>query len=466
MSRMQNCHSSSPWSALFSDKLPKLRFSDDGKILSAMNLGFKAMNDSLNKISKGRRVALWATAVTAGLAITKYLIGIYFESDILRADAVHSLADTAAIAASAFGLHLAGRAKTERFPYGLYRAETLALLFVGALIIFAGIDLIKEGVAKILSPAAGDKIPLIPAATAVFSIAVSAVVAWREYRVSREIKSRSLEANARESFYDILSSLVVLTGIILPAYNIPYIEGAIIILISLLVLKIGAESSLRSVLILLDANTDRALRTDIEDAIGSIRGIKGVSEIKIRETGPFKMVELKIMISPSATVYAANDLSERVKRTIHESFDNIETVLVDIKPARTEIYRAIIPVRDIDGMASRAFAQFGKSPYYAIVRIKGSECEIEDFYFNEFLDRERHVGLNVVKALLPLNIDMILTSKIGEISFYIVRDNLIDIYRLPEGEISIRKATEMFIEGKLEKMDKPTQISDNRAVNS
>jgi cation diffusion facilitator family transporter len=450
---------------VFSDELSELRFSNDGKVLPALSFRFSAMKDSFNKIAKGKRVALWATAVTAGLAITKYLIGVYFESDILRADAVHSLADTAAIAASAFGLYLASRAKTERFPYGLYRAETLALLFVGTLIIFAGIDLLKEGIIKISSPGEGDEIPLIPAAAAVFSIAVSAVIAWRELRVSREIKSRSLEANAKESFYDILSSLVVLTGIILPAYNIPYIEGAAITLISLLILKVGAESSLRSILILLDANTDRELRIDIEDTVAAVRGIKGVNEIKIRETGPFKMVEMKIMISPSATVYAANDLSEKVKRIIHENFETIETVFVDIRPAKTEIYRAIIPVSSIDGMTSKVFAQFGKSPYYAIVRIAGGTAKIEDFYLNEFLQRERHVGLNVVKSLLPLNIDLLFANQIGEISFYILRDNLIDIYKVSEDEISLREVIERFGDGKLERIEKPTKFSDDRANN-
>lgn len=421
------------------------------------------MNGSINKIAKGRMVALWASAITAGLAIMKYLVGVYFDSPILRADAVHSVADTAAIAASAFGLYLASRAKTERFPYGLYRAETLALLFVGTLIIIAGINLLKEGIIKIRSPGGGDTIPLIPAATAVFSIAVSAVIAWRELRISREIASRSLEANAKESFYDILSSLVVMTGIILPAYNIPYIEGAAITAISLLVLKVGAESSLRSILILLDANTDRELRIDIEDTVTAIRGIKGVDEIKIRETGPFKMVEMKIMISPSATVYAANDLSEKVKRIIHGNFETIETVFVDIRPAKTEIYRAAIPVSSIDGMTSRVFAHFGKSPYYALVRIGGGTGEIEDFYLNEFLQRERHVGLNVVKSLLPFNIDLLFTNQIGEISFYILRDNLIDIYKVSEDGISLREVIEKFSDGKLERIEKPTRISDERA---
>lgn len=410
-------------------------------------------------------VALWASAVTAGLAIVKYIVGVCFESNILKADAVHGLADTAAIAASAFGLYLASRAKTERFPYGLYRAETLALLLVGTLIIFAGIDLLKEGIVRIRSTGGGDRIPLIPAATAVFSIAVSAVIAWRELRVSREIQSRSLEANAKESFYDILSSLVVLTGIILPAYNIPYIEGVAITIISLLVLKVGAESSLRSVLILLDANTDERLRIAIEDAVAAIRGIKGVNEIRIREAGPFKMVEMRIMISPSATVYAANVLSERAKRVIHENFETIETVFVDIRPAKTEIYRAIVPVSSIDGMASRVFTQFGKSPYYAVVRIDGDTDEIEDFYLNEFLQRERHVGLNVVKSLLPLNIDLLFANQIGEISFYILRDNLIDIYKVSGDDMSLSEVIAGFRDGRLEKIKRPTRFSEDRVSN-
>jgi len=57
---------------------------------------------------------------------------------------VHSFADMLAIFASWVGLKLAERPHTKRFPFGLYRAETLAALLVSALILLAGVHLFLE----------------------------------------------------------------------------------------------------------------------------------------------------------------------------------------------------------------------------------------------------------------------------------------------------------------------------------
>ena len=71
--------------------------------------------------------------------------------------------------------------------------------------------------------------------------------------------------------------------------------------------------------------------------------------------------------------------------------------------------------------------------------------EIEDFYYNEFLgETDRiHVGVKVIKALIKHNLDLVLTPKIGEISFYMLKDNFIDIYRAEAGS-TVREIIERY----------------------
>ncbi len=426
------------------------------------------MNDDKHlKLKKGVRTAFLASILTAVLAIIKYVTGMLYNSNVLIADAFHSLADTAAILTSAFGLYLAGKAKTSKFPFGLYKAETISLLFIGLFIIYVGIDLITDGIQNILIFSEYTGIPYAPIAIVIFSIIISAFIAWWELKVSKEISSLSLEANAKESILDLMTSLIVLIGIILPRFKIPYVEGGAIILISLLVLKIGIESAYRSILILLDANVHDELKKGIEEILYKIKGIKAINGVYIREAGPFKMADLKIEISPSATIYAANDLNEEITGAIYDRLDDIEEVIIDVKPARSEIYRAVIPVKNNDGLKSIVFPHFGRSKYYAIVTISEAErkIDIEDFYLNEFLDHEKHIGLNVVKSLINFNIDIIFTSQIGEISFYILKDNLIDIYRIDKNEITLEETIDMFLDGKLKKITSPTRPASESLVN-
>ncbi|GAH81665.1 unnamed protein product, partial [marine sediment metagenome] len=162
---------------------------------------------------------------------------------------------------------------------------------IGILIVWAGIKILLDGYQKCIQLAPVRGFPLLPIGASLISIAAAYFIARKEKAIGRLINSQSLLANARESFLDILISAVVLIGILLAYARILYVEGAIIILISLLVLKLGVETIRASFLILMDANLDPKLVSEIEEKIDQIYGVKGVGEVKIRQSGPFKMVE-------------------------------------------------------------------------------------------------------------------------------------------------------------------------------
>ena len=74
----------------------------------------------VERLKQGQRTAFIAAFVTLLLAVLKAVVGYLFDSKVLIADAFHSGADLLAIFASGFGLWLASKRKTAKFPYGLY----------------------------------------------------------------------------------------------------------------------------------------------------------------------------------------------------------------------------------------------------------------------------------------------------------------------------------------------------------
>ena len=67
-----------------------------------------------------------------------------------------------------------------------------------------------------------------------------------------------------------------------------------------------------------------------------------------------------------------------------------------------------------------------------ILKLRNNEIEIEDFYFNEFVGENKHVGLKVIKAAIKYELDVLFTSRIGEISFYMLKDNFVDIFKIED----------------------------------
>ena len=124
------------------------------------------------------------------LAIAKGTVGYIFNSEILVADAFHSGADVLAIFASGFGLWLASKKKSAKFPYGLYKAETLVSFLIGLFIIWAGIQILKEGYHKIFHITQIKEFPILPFIAGTISVVTAYFIAKKEKAVWPMLRSR------------------------------------------------------------------------------------------------------------------------------------------------------------------------------------------------------------------------------------------------------------------------------------
>jgi cation diffusion facilitator family transporter len=411
----------------------------------------------MESLKRGQRVAITATVAILLLAVAKFVAGCLFDSRILIADAFHSGVDVLALFASWFGLWLASRKESARFPYGLYKAETFVTLVIGVLVIWAGFENLVEGYRKLFLLASHHAFPALPVLISGISVFVSYFVAKTEKETGAFINSGALQANASEAFLDIFTSLVVLAGILLAHAKIPYIEGSIVMLIALLIIRLGLKNVWTPILILLDASLDPKLQAEIEEKISAVDGVKGVSDVKMRQSGPFKMVECNIATGPSVSVYKAHELADKIENLIARDYNQIESVFVHVEPVKQDTLSVVIPVEEINGLDSRIHGHFGRAPYFIILKLddKGG-VEIEDFYYNEFLgEKDRiHIGVKVIKALINHDLDLVFTPKIGEISFYMLKDKFIDIYKAEAGA-TVREIIERYRNRQIEPITEP-----------
>ncbi|MBN2224666.1 MAG: cation transporter, partial [Deltaproteobacteria bacterium] len=93
-----------------------------------------------------------------------------------------------------------------------------------------------------------------------------------------------------------------------------------------------------------------------------------------------------------------------------------------------------------------------------------NEAVIEDFYLNEFLDRKRHIGLNVVKVIIQYDLDMLFTNRIGEISFSMLKKNFVDIYRIEDEKLTVKAVMELYRQNRLTRILEPTHSIDEAEV--
>ena len=410
--------------------------------------------DKKKQLEKGQRIALLSTLLIFALAFLKAFVGYTFNSPLLIADAWHSGADILINLSSLIGLKLASKKKSNRFPYGLYRAETIACLLIGALIAFIGLDMFKDGWHKLFLMDSQSGFPVFPIGASIVSCAVASFLAVKQRAIGKAIGSQALVATAKEAFFDIFTSLFVLVGIVCVYVQTPYVEGAIIILIAVLILKLGIETVWKSIMILMDADMDTDLKLSIEKKLNRIHGVKGVAGVKIRRSGPFKIVNCIIKTDPSLILHKSHELADIAENMLLTEYENIESVFIHVEPEKEIVEIAAIPVQDKNGLESKLHQHFGKAPYFIILNLGNGRIDIDSYMENEFLDKRGHIGLNVAKSLIGYSIHSLFVLSIGEISFHLLKNHYVDIFKVDK-EMKVKDIITLYKANKLDSLTKP-----------
>mgnify|MGYP001814710859 FL=1 len=179
-------------------------------------------------------VGLW---VNLFLAAIKFTAGLYGRSQALVADAIHSLTDLTTDIAVIAGSHYWSRPPDENHPYGHRRLETLVTVFIGLVLIAAGIGIGWKAISALQ-----EKQTAAPGWIAVFAALLSIVCKESIYRwtaaTGRRVKSPALAANAWHHRTDALSSLPVLIAVagarVFPSWSFLDRVGAVIVSIFIL----------------------------------------------------------------------------------------------------------------------------------------------------------------------------------------------------------------------------------------
>lgn len=102
--------------------------------------------------ARNRRALVVALAITVTFALTEVVGGLLTGSLALLADAGHMLTDVLALGLGLFAAWVAGRPSTPQKTYGYYRAEILAALVNGALLILIAGGIAWQAVGRLSRP--------------------------------------------------------------------------------------------------------------------------------------------------------------------------------------------------------------------------------------------------------------------------------------------------------------------------
>jgi cation diffusion facilitator family transporter len=227
----------------------------------------------------------------------------------LLGDAIHNLSDVSTSAVVFLGFRLSRRPPTERYPYGLERAEDLAGIGIAVVIwasaVFAGYESIRKLIDHGHTSHVG-----VGIAGAVIGILGNQIVARYKLVVGRRINSATLIADARHSWLDALSSAGALAGLVAVASGQAWGDPVAGLAVTAFICHVGYEVTADVVRRLADG-IDPAVISAAETAAGSVPGVIH-AHARARWTGRTLRVEIEGWVDPDLPARDADALGRQV----------------------------------------------------------------------------------------------------------------------------------------------------------
>jgi len=286
-----------------------------------------------HRIRHGLRITLIGVLANALLAVGKLVAGIAGHSFALVADAVESFSDVVGAGIVWCGLSVSAKPPDAEHPYGHGKAESLAALAVGALLIGAAVGIAVHAGRSIHGP---------QDAPAPFTLVVLVVVILVKEslfrllgRAGRQIDSTALCADAWHQRSDALTSLAAGIGISISVFAGPRYAAAdewAALLASGIIAFNGLRVAHQAAHELMDRQPNHRLLAEVTEAAASVPGVRRIEKVLGRKMGIAYLCDMHVEVDARLPVRQAHDLAHRVKDEVRSRNPQVSDVLVHIEP--------------------------------------------------------------------------------------------------------------------------------------
>jgi len=268
-------------------------------------------------INTNQRRLLVALSITGLMTIVELAGGLISNSLALIGDAGHMFTDTLALGLSLFALNLAKRPASQTKTYGFYRAEILAALINGTLLVLVSAYIFYEAYHRFVEPPeVRGSLMLTVAVIGLAANVVGISILRSASRGNLNVKGAFLHM-----WSDTVSSVgVIAAGIIILLTGRTIADPIISIIIGLLILRGAGGLVWESVNILLEAVPKHLDVGRINTEIRKIKGVNDVHDVHLWAiTSGMYAISCHLLIEDQM-VSNCTQIVEEVNQTLSQKF--------------------------------------------------------------------------------------------------------------------------------------------------
>lgn len=263
------------------------------------------------------------------ISTAKLLVGYSFDSDAVFADGLNNFTDSFASIALLVGMILSQRPADQNHRYGHYKIETITTLIMSFVIFYIGITVTIDSTTALINQAYAAPTP-INAVVGLSSGVIMSGVYWYNNRLGKKLNSPSLKASAKDNLSDALTSFATALSVVLSRTGILWLDGAMAIVVGLIIIKSGYDIFKESAFSLSDGFPQEDLDNYLK-IVRMVPGVRAVSDIRCRNYGANVYIDITILVDPKISVQAGHAITEKVESALQKTED-VTAIDVHVEP--------------------------------------------------------------------------------------------------------------------------------------
>ncbi|HAX17674.1 MAG TPA: hypothetical protein DCY00_03655 [Actinobacteria bacterium] len=273
-----------------------------------------------------RKLSIFSLAVSIFLVAIKTIVAYTSNSLGVYSEALNNTLDIVTVLITFFAIRISIRPPDKDHPYGHGKYENFSAFLETLIIMFLCFFIIYKSVTRIINRDYELNINIYVFIALIFSIVLNLIRVFYIAKIASKYNSIAFKADLINYSGDLISSVIVILGLVFVHYGINIADPIASIVVSVIILVFSIRLSIKTIRGLL-GYIPIEITENIEKILTDFHEIKKINHIKIQEVGNLKFINLDLSLKSSLHLSQVEAIKEEIKSCIGKEISDCEIMI-------------------------------------------------------------------------------------------------------------------------------------------
>jgi cation diffusion facilitator family transporter len=260
------------------------------------------------------------------LFLIKFLLSIISGSVSIISDAFNNLSDASSSIVTLIGFKMSSKPADEKHPFGYQRIEYICAFIISVIILYIGVELGISSVKKVANPK-----PVEFSYLMLIILTITVLIKmWMGIfykKTGQKINSLSLKATAKDSFNDVVATIVIIIGLLIGFFFDINLDGFLGTFVSIYIVISGISIIKETINQLIGGTPDKELIDKVLIEVSKEEQILGVHDVLYHGYGLGHIyISLHAEMDSTLSLVKAHELIDFLEKTVKKIY-NVDLII-------------------------------------------------------------------------------------------------------------------------------------------